>query len=232
MTDISEIRGLLQPHCLVILAVLDGANATGEFPVREQQTTGQIVLVGNTGSSIWPKFTASQEFRDGLPNPLDRLSKRIGTEVAAVLDAEVVFPFEGPPYPPVLEWAGKAGQAHPSPISMFVHGEYGLWHAYRFALLLWKPLSGIKPHTHSDSPCLSCKTQPCLSACPVDAFDGNKYLVDDCVAYLAGDQRSNCRQHGCSARRACPVGVDYQYRSVHARFHMDAFLDSQERSKT
>ena len=58
-----------------------------------------------------------------------------------VLGAEVVFPFEGPPYPPVLQWAEQAGQAFPSPIAMFIHGKYGLWHAFQFALQ--KPLMGI-----------------------------------------------------------------------------------------
>ena len=28
---------------------------------------------------------------------------------------------------------------------------------------------------------------------------------------------------GCSARRACPVGVAYRYEPTQARFHMEAF---------
>jgi len=214
MTDISAIEDLLQPHGLLVLGTLDG-----------------IVLVGNAGSSMWPAFSSSQESSDGLPHPLDRWSRRIGTTVAVELDADVVFPFEGPPYPPVLDWARRAGQAYPSPISLFIHQKYGLWHAYRFALLLRGPPSGFPPVAHVASPCLSCPTQPCLSACPVDAFTGDTYRVDDCVAYLAGDERSECRQRGCSSRRACPIGVELQYQTGHARFHMNAFLAAQSSSK-
>lgn len=223
MTDLSELDVLLKPHDLVVLGALDGAEPAGRFP--------PLVLVGNAGSSIWPAFVESQEYNDRQPHPLDRWSKRIGLAVAAKLGADVVFPFEGPPYPPVLDWAGQAGQAHPSPISMFIHQQYGLWHAYRFVLLLREPLTGFSSNRHLASPCLSCTSQPCLSTCPVDAFTLGRYRVDDCVAYLAGDESSECREQGCRARRACPMAVDFQYRASHARFHIEAFLTSQTGSK-
>jgi hypothetical protein len=158
---------------------------------------------------------------------MDRWSKRIGLAVAATLDAQAIFPFEGPPYPPVLDWARKSGQAHPSPISMFIHRDYGLWHAYRFALFFSQPLPGMKSTSAMESPCLSCAGQPCLEACPVGAFDENIYRVGDCVDFLASDEHSDCRRRGCSARRACPIGVKFRYPARHARFHMDAFLASQ-----
>ncbi len=214
MTDISVIESLVISSGLVVLGVID-----------------EIVLVGNAGSTFWPVFASSHESGDGLPHPLDRWTRRIGTAVAAELNADVVFPFEGPPYPPVLDWARRAGQAYPSPISLFIHQKYGLWHAYRFALLLRGPPSGLPPVSHESSPCLSCPTQPCLSACPVDAFTGNTYRLDDCVNWLAGDAGSECRQHGCSARRACPIGVELHYETGHARFHMNAFLAAQSSSK-
>jgi len=207
---------LLQPHGLVVLGILQ------EPPER------QTVLVGNAGSSIWQAFAGSTENRDGLPHPMDRWSKRIGTAIASELQADVIFPFEGPPYPPVLNWTEQAGQAFPSPISMFIHRKYGLWHAYRFALLLKAPFSGSAVATQNTSPCLSCKTQPCLSACPVNAFTGEKYRVGDCVDYLASDAESACRKQGCSARKACPIAVSYQYEPPHAHFHMNAFLAAQK----
>lgn len=214
LTDISEIEELLRPHGLVILGLLPDA-----------------VLVGNAGSSLWRHFERSAEFMDGQPQPMDRWSKRIGLAVAKKLDAHPVFPFEGPPYPPVLAWALKSGQAQPSPISMYIHRDYGLWHAYRFVLFFSEPLPGIISMVEMESPCLSCVEQPCLEACPVDAFDENIYRVHDCIDFLASDEHSPCRQEGCGARRACPVGVEYHYRSRHARFHMDAFLASQKSSK-
>ena len=218
MTDISVIESLLESSGLVVLGVLDG--------VDPGDTAPQIVLVGNAGSSVWSAFANSQEYNDGQPHPLDRWSRRIGSSVAAELSAVAVFPFDGPPYPPVLDWAGRTGQAFPSPVSMFIHKKYGLWHAYRFALLLHAPLANFPPVLHDSNPCLSCVSRPCLSACPVGAFSENMYRVDDCVAYLARDKHSECRQLGCNARRACPMATEFHYRGEQARFHMDAFLAS------
>jgi hypothetical protein len=214
LTDISGIEELLRLHGLVILGLLPDA-----------------VLVGNAGSSCWRYFERSAEYMDGQPHPMDRWSRRIGLAVAKKLDAQPVFPFEGPPYPPVLAWALKSGQAQPSPISMYIHRDYGLWHAHRFALFFSKPLPGIKSTAEMESPCLSCVGQPCLEACPVGAFDENIYRVDDCIDFLASDENSSCRQRGCGARRACPAGVEFRYRASHARFHMEAFLVSQKTSK-
>jgi ferredoxin len=207
MTDLSEVKNLLRPHGLVVLGV-----------------SPETMLVGNAGSSFWSRFERSPEYSDGHPHPMDRWSKRIGLAVATELGAEAIFPFEGPPYPPILQWAKAAGQAFPSPVSMFIHHEYGLWHAYRFALRFPQPLLGPFPAPGKVSPCLSCNDQPCLAACPVDAFSENSYRVDDCVDFLVSHESSECWENGCGARKACPVATEYQFHSIHARFHMDAFV--------
>ncbi|MDH3387022.1 MAG: hypothetical protein OEN02_03880, partial [Gammaproteobacteria bacterium] len=36
-----------------------------------------IALVGNIGSSYWPVFVRSAEYRDGQPDSLDRWSRRV-----------------------------------------------------------------------------------------------------------------------------------------------------------
>ena len=217
MIELSLLEHSLRAYGLLVLGIL------------EESADSQIVLIGNAGSSIWPLFAKSPENQDGLAHPMDRWSKRVGSSIASELEADVIFPFEGPPYPPVLNWTEQAGQAFPSPISMFIHRKYGLWHAYRFALLLKEPLSGAKEPGPGVSPCLSCATQPCLEACPVDAFTSEKYRVGDCVDYLASDTDSPCREQGCTARKACPVAVQNQYDSAHARFHMKAFLAAQNK---
>ena len=210
MPDISVLKQLLEPHGLVVL---------GKVADR--------LLIGNAGSAFWSSFERSPEFEDGQPHPLDRWSERIGRSVAAELDARVVFPFQGPPYPPVLKWASESGQAFPSPISMFIHREYGLWHAYRFVLVFNEPLSELPPVPATESPCLSCPGRPCLDACPVNAFSDSGYRVGDCVEFLAADDSSDCRKAGCGARRACPYRPQFRYRPRHAEFHMTAFLKSQ-----
>jgi hypothetical protein len=39
-------------------------------------------------------------------------------------------------------------------------------------------------------------------------------------------QRADCRDHGCRARRSCPIGAGFRYLPDQARFHMAAFLRS------
>lgn len=218
MTDISEIQDLLRPHGLVVLGVVDPSDSDQD---------SSLLLAGNTGSDMWSVFVESAEFADADPDPLDRWSRRVGETVAVKLGAEVLFPFEGPPYPPFLKWAQQTGRAFPSPLSMFIHRDHGLWHAYRFALRLRITPARGPVYPADASPCLSCIAQPCLDACPVEAFSTGAYRVDDCLAYLAESANSVCRKTGCRARRACPVAVENQYRSEHAQYHMEAFVHSE-----
>lgn len=186
----------------------------------------QLLLIGNGGSSFWPYFIRSKEYKDGLADPLDRWSRRVGKLLASRLGGRAIFPFEGPPYQPFLTWAGKTGKLVSSRLSIFIHERFGLWHAYRFALALPEVLYAAAVAPEFISPCLSCVDKPCLKVCPVDAFSGQSYRVDLCMEYLADDDRSSCRELGCEARRACPVGKAFTYVPDHAKFHMEAFVKS------
>ena len=238
MTDISDLLNCLKPHGLQVLSTLqdsqlddvDGLDKT--VPVR--QLPRQLILVGNVGSAMWEIFQKADEYRDSLPHPLDRWSRRVGEEIAGRLGGLAVFPWEGPPYPPFQAWAKKSGESFTSPLSLSIHPEFGLWHAYRFALVFSTPLSGsgifadVSRLTKLHSPCLDCVHQPCLSTCPVDAFDGVNYRVDECVRFLLQKAGADCRENACVARRACPVGKDFMYQPAHASFHMEAFVNVQK----
>jgi len=212
ITDISDLVSSLSEYRLEVLGVLE---------------EGRQVLIGNAGSGMWAIFKETPEYLDGLPDPLDRWTRRIGTKIARESDASVIFPFEGPPYPPFQSWAALAGEVFSSPIVLSIHQYYGLWHAYRFALMLEKPLQGLTKQKTVESPCLSCSHQNCLQTCPVDAFSPGVYRVRDCVDYLNSEKHSFCRQSGCAARHACPVASAYRYEPEHAQFHMAAFVLSQ-----
>ena len=169
MTDISTLHDLLEPHGLMLGGVLNEPEV-GELPAGDNEIDArQLILVANAGSAIWRPFVDSPEYGDSMADPMDRWSRRIGEDIARILGGRAIFPFEGPPYPPFLNWAGQAGQVFPSPVSLFVHREYGLWQAWRFALAMPRPLSGTVPASEELSPCVNCP-QPCLDACPVDAF--------------------------------------------------------------
>ncbi len=184
-----------------------------------------IALVGNIGSSYWPVFSQSCEYRDEKPDPLDRWSRRVAEQVAKAIGASAIYPFEGPPYYPFLQWAKRAEPLSQSPMGLMIHPKYGLWHSYRFGLLL----SEAQADTASvsvESPCLNCDGQPCLHRCPVDAFSNGSYDVDSCAAYLRQTSDARCHQEGCLARNACPMGEAYRYESAQHTFHLRAFLDS------
>jgi len=70
---------------------------------------------------------------------------------------------------------------------------------------------------------MRCELQPCLSACPVNAFDDKQYDVQSCFDYLAKGLASSCHKSGCQARNACPEGANFQYTEDHRRFHMEQF---------
>jgi len=183
-----------------------------------------IALVGNTGSSYWPVFIQSPEYQDGLPDALDRWSRGVAEQLADEFGAAAVYPFEGPPYLPFLQWAKRAESLSQSRMGLMIHPQYGLWHSYRFALLIPGMQVPEQQATATPGPCESCETLACLNTCPVGAFSARGYDVDSCAAYLKQTPDARCHQEGCLARLACPVGVAYQYDSAQHVFHLRAFL--------
>ena len=195
------------------------------------QTAAVVWMVGVVGSEFWPFFKASSFYQDGSPDPLDRWSFALGSELANRWGGVALFPFDGPPYHPFQQWATRAEPLQASPTLLRIHPEQGLWHAYRFALALpavlpedWHVIRSSRMAAPGPDLCLTCNGQPCLSACPVDAFTGEAYKLDACAAHLHTPEGTDCMQTGCLARRACPVGSAYRYVPEHAAFHMKAFV--------
>jgi len=183
-----------------------------------------VALVGNIGSSYWSVFIQSPEYQDGLPDSLDRWSRRVAEQVANDIGAKAIYPFEGPPYFPFLQWAKRAESLSQSRMGLMIHPQYGLWHSYRFGLLIADMPVPVQQGGATQSPCESCETQPCLNTCPVGAFSVQGYDVASCAAYLHQTLDARCHQEGCLARLACPVGESYRYDSAQHLFHLGAFL--------
>jgi epoxyqueuosine reductase QueG len=175
-----------------------------------------IILIGNAGPAMFKRFARERE------TTMDVWTRKVVEPLARDLGAEAVFPFDTPPLP-FLTWARRGGAGHVSPLGLNIHPTYGLWHAYRAALLFPVqfdlPLNAAGPH-----PCETCEGKPCLKTCPVSAFDGKSYDVAACGTYLKSGAGEDCLDGGCLARRACPVGKNYQYSKAQAQFHMQAFL--------
>ena len=227
MISLDRIHSLAQRHGLVARGGFNTVAADQVPDIDSQTKTASLILFGNAGSSIWSEFSDSTEYNDGLPDPLNRWSKRIGTTMAQQLSGLPLFPFGGPPYQPFLQWARKSEGLKPSRIGMLIHPEYGLWHAYRFAIALSDPCCGFDREFSDRDICAQCREQPCLENCPVNAFTVSGYDVEACVGYLAQHRQSACMESGCGARKSCPEGAPFSYRKEQARFHMNAFLQSQ-----
>lgn len=184
---------------------------------------GTVLMVGNAGPALWRVFAQAPEARDGAPDGLDRWTRRVIGDLAERFRARPVLPFDGPPYAPFQRWAQRAEPVAPSPIGILIHPDYGLWHAYRGALVFAEQLD-LPPADDRPRPCDSCPDMPCLNTCPVDAFTPAGYDVAACAGHIAGVQGQDCVDGGCLARRACPVGLGYRYDGAQARWHMRAFL--------
>lgn len=191
---------------------------------------GALILVGNVGSELWDKSgPAIEAFGD--PDPLDRWTRSVIEPIASSVGGLALFPFAGPPYWPFQRWAERAEGVRSSPIGIQIHPEFGLWHAYRAAILLRQAVA--LPRQEQPHPCDTCVDRPCLTQCPVNAFSSAGYDVDACVDRVVAVQNESgsCMDVGCLARLACPVGAAWRYRPDHARFHMRAFVKARMRAK-
>jgi hypothetical protein len=197
-----------------------------DLPLKGGGEVKTLVLVGFIGSENWPAFASSVEAADGQPDPLDRWSRRVIGALAAALNAQPLFPFDGPPYLPFQRWAQQAEPVHSSPLGILIHPDWGLWHAYRGALAFAEHIA-LPPPDRRPSPCESCAAKPCLTACPVGAFSTAGYDVAACVTHIAAPVGAACMNVGCLARLACPIGPEFRHVPEQAQFHQRSFLASQ-----
>ena len=154
----------------------DGFTPLGGFEPQAQDrlhdAARTVVLIGNAGPAMFRRFEAE---RAGPRESLDEWTRRAVDSLARRLGARALFPFDQPPWP-FLSWGRRAGAGHVSPLGLNIHPVYGLWHAYRAALLFDRrlELAAISAGPH---PCEACTDRPCLRACPVGAFDAGAYAV-------------------------------------------------------
>ncbi|MEP9371580.1 4Fe-4S dicluster domain-containing protein [Mesorhizobium sp. KR1-2] len=181
-----------------------------------------VLLVGQAGAAPWPHFLRWRERQPvDLENPLDTWSREVIGQVAQEFGARAVSPSDKP-YLPFQQWAMRAEGLKPSPLGILMHPEYGLWHAYRGALLFEVEIPIQEPRNSSHL-CDACVGKPCLKSCPVDAYSASGFAYEDCLAHVHGTDGSACRGVGCLDRNACPHGAHYRYPAEVQAFHMASF---------
>ena len=182
-----------------------------------------VLLVGQAGAAPWPHFLRWREKQpQTIANPLDSWSRQVIGEVAQAFGARAVSPSDKP-YLPFQQWAMRAEGLKPSPLGILMHPTYGLWHAYRGALLFEDEITVPQAHAAIHL-CDTCVEKPCLKSCPVDAYSPEGFAYQACLAHVRGADGSPCRTGGCLDRNACPYGTAYRYPADVQAFHMAAFI--------
>lgn len=181
-----------------------------------------IVLVGQVGASAWPYFKA---WRRGQPrelaNPLDCWSRDVIGSVARKFGARAVSPSDRPFFP-FQQWAKRAEGLKPSPLGILMHPVYGLWHAYRGALL-WEEEIPMRRPDEMIHLCGLCDGKPCLNSCPAEARSERGFAHETCLTHIRSSYGEACRRGGCFDRNSCPHGEAYRYPAEMQAFHMAAF---------
>ncbi|MFC5386420.1 hypothetical protein ACFPLB_10620 [Aquamicrobium segne] len=190
-------------------------------PATGSERAQAVLLVGQAGAAPWPHFRCWQKRTQVSINPLDTWSREVIGEIALRIGARSVSPNDRP-FLPFQQWAMRAEGIKPSPLGILMHPQYGLWHAYRGALLLDHEVS-IQVPEDVNHLCDTCVGKPCLKACPVNAYSlqGFDYLA--CLEHVRGPEGQPCRTQGCLDRNACPHGAEYRYPEDVQAYHMAAF---------
>ncbi|MEC8289038.1 MAG: hypothetical protein VX007_05410 [Pseudomonadota bacterium] len=180
-----------------------------------------LLLVGNAGPEMWRQFEKERNL--DVKDPLDSWLLQKLEKASRATGAHLLLPNSGPPFIPLQDWAMRAEPVFRSPIGIMIHPEFGLWHVYR-AVLLFAEHIDLPAWSAVENPCDACEAKPCRKVCPADAFTPSRFDAFSCVLHVESAAGRNCRELGCLARRACPVGRRYLYDSDQQKFHTEAMV--------
>lgn len=212
----------LAPSGLILRDGLNFAEGEERPPGPNGRPARAVLLVGNGGAAYWSQFSRWRARQpDSIENPLDTWSRAAISVAAGAIGARVVMPNDRP-FQPFQQWAMRAEGLKPSPLGLLIHPRFGLWHAFRGALLLDVEIS-IQAVAETIHPCDLCIEKPCLNGCPVAAHTVAGFAYETCLSHVRGGAGAACRDDGCLARNACPHGAEWRYPAEVQAFHQRAF---------
>ncbi|MDH6232663.1 ferredoxin [Mesorhizobium soli] len=219
---LEDISAALAEHGLIQRGGFNFGDGEETPPGPSSVLAKSVLLVGQAGAAPWPHFRrwCGQQPAE-LENPLDTWSREVIGQVAQEFGARAVSPSDKP-WLPFQQWAMRAEGLKPSPLGILMHPEYGLWHAYRGALLFEIEIPIQEPR-ESIHLCDACVGKPCMKSCPVEAYSPDGFAYEACLAHVRGSNGAPCRSGGCLDRNACPYGAQYRYPAEVQAFHMASF---------
>ncbi|TVO78763.1 hypothetical protein [Sedimenticola selenatireducens] len=190
-----------------------------DFPLN---ASTRIVLIGHGGKTLWEMLQIDAT----TPDPIDQYSR-----VAAIAFAKetlgkngyhLIYPGDKPI---ALQQLGTvAGWHAPSPLGLGINPHWGLWYAYRAALLTNATLP-VMIEPSPQRPCDRCLEKPCLSNCPAGALSKVHQIdMDQCATYRLSDN-SSCSDR-CLARMSCAVSNEHRYTLEQIQYHYRLSLET------
>jgi hypothetical protein len=213
--------------------ILRGGLAFGSSESRPAGPTGVpasvVLLAGNAGARYWRHFRQWLQTQPvNLINPLDTWSREIIGAIASEFGGLAASPSDRP-FLPFQQWAMRAEGLRPSPLGILMHPQYGLWHAWRGALIFGEGDVANEVRALNQAPahpihlCDLCIEKPCTKTCPVAAHSGAGFDYQSCLSHVRSARGAQCRTDGCLDRNACPYGAEWRYPAEVQAFHMKAF---------
>ena len=226
-THIEQITTRLARHGLIPRGGFNFDIGEDRPPSPGGEPARSLLLIGSAGAGWWSDFQSWLDRQpDVMADPLDAWGRDIIGRVAEAAGARLVMPNDRP-YAPFQQWAMRAEGLKPSQIGLLMHPVYGLWHAYRAALLFDGPLPQVlnQPVREPNHLCDACVGKPCLNACPVGAHSRNGFAHQACLDHVRGPDGAPCRNGGCLDRNACPYGTEWRYPADVQAFFQRAFAE-------
>jgi epoxyqueuosine reductase len=214
-------------NLVALLPLVSLPTAVVETLTEDARRWPYLLLLGHGGRFFWDVVQAS--WPEGS-DPVDTFSTAVGQQFLAQFlphtSVKWLYPTQLTNEMPLpLQQLGQAaGWAHSSPLGLGISPHFGVWFAYRAACLLGDEvaLPTLREQARP-SPCETCVTRPCVSACPAHAVVYDQTLnISVCVAHRLAEE-STCA-HQCLARLACPVAPEHRYAPAQIAYHYGVSL--------
>jgi len=242
----TAMRAQLNRRGFNLIAAIDCDSIKQHIETDEIPDHGRLLLFAAAGSQLWLNLladlkdkgsgaestsirpvsqSAQPDWHAADTHAVDEFSGRVvvqaASEYLSAYQCHLLYPGDTKILLPAL--GEYLGWSSPSPLGLGIHPEFGLWFAYRVLCWTDAPLDASPKVEGLPSPCESCVSKPCISACPVAAVSATEQFDLRACAEFRLQPDAICADR-CLARLACPVGADYRHSPAQHGYHQKRSL--------